>query len=1059
MGWATWSEFNAIHSGRHERLIQYLKRHGKKTLENIFMYAPYMTERLGSISVAIKLFKVYLEDLPTKNVIQRAWALINIFTRQVAENPELAALSLDEAFSLFTTANNETGQMICEYQRIRYFLRKTHTALLCFGQMLALADRFLHIGNLQWHYHASRETLAIIINDPTLISKLHPVKEELCALLRDSQNEFHVRGLEILEAYDSSKHSVSAEQSRQWLKRLIIDKYPQLTPFQLMDIYKALFDAHTALGDVEEASKYAEERFEQCMKIDDMPLQDRSQSRYELAHSRSEILRAYRPQQSSRLDSEEDWSRYAVYEERHRNLALTELTGLEEWIRVDSENDWDDMILDKKMVMVSLLEFLKKYFPEAIETEAPALYSQQLANKITSIKHVRLDIGDMLLLAKQGQGKEGIRLANRTLQQVLNDPMASIGKQSKAYYVAALSYDIAMSLDKTASPSAKEVDESLGLQIQYLRKHRDLCHPEQTAELAAETENLFQRAERATEMYRQSVLMSYDIATLLRMQKAVSRGVVRIFYKCAVSFYIEIKDAPMAWRWAQKGRARAMFDILNQNPASEETLITALENDTHTRHLLAADIGFSSNLQRSTASEQLNVRTSILKGKQGQRPLLAVPVLEKLLDTPISAETFGFQQATSIYDQIKRLMPSHKNNIILVSWVVEASEHICLMAMDCQARNINARARLNLRFNTVRDWIDRNLVFPTDSTAELEEFSPLNQLIPLVQALSFMSQPEDLLVLSPPAELSAIPIHAIRLDIDKPTLIERNPVVYTPSFSVYLECLRRVNAGVGDIPDAPLSGAVFAASYEEPHRREERDLIFQQIETLGNSFGARHIVGSELTAPTFKAVLQSAPWIHYHGHAYYEASEAMNQCYVLGNDEDIATSSLQNLDIEEATPTERIAQSQMPAVRHKLLSTHFSEFSTLSVSDIFIMDLRAKRPFVCSIACDSGMQDITAGDEPLGLVTALFCAGASSVLGTLWPLESRIGRIFTTYMYQALEKQIDEFSRGEARFSGVLDVGRASREAILKLMKVEEKPISWAGFVLHGAGFYGIGQT
>jgi CHAT domain-containing protein len=123
------------------------------------------------------------------------------------------------------------------------------------------------------------------------------------------------------------------------------------------------------------------------------------------------------------------------------------------------------------------------------------------------------------------------------------------------------------------------------------------------------------------------------------------------------------------------------------------------------------------------------------------------------------------------------------------------------------------------------------------------------------------------------------------------------------------------------------------------------------------------------------------------------------------------------------------------------------------------MDLRATKPFVCSIACDSGVQDVNEGDEPLGLVSAIFCAGASSVLGTLWPIHSQTGRTFTSHFYNSLAKQIKEPPIYELRFGRVLNLARAVREAIIAVKKDKKDPYSWASFVLHDAGFYRIEQS
>ena len=114
------------------------------------------------------------------------------------------------------------------------------------------------------------------------------------------------------------------------------------------------------------------------------------------------------------------------------------------------------------------------------------------------------------------------------------------------------------------------------------------------------------------------------------------------------------------------------------------------------------------------------------------------------------------------------------------------------------------------------------------------------------------------------------------------------------------------------------------------------------------------------------------------------------------------------------------------------------------VKDAF--NLRLQAPHISLLACASAHQRFTPGDEPLGLVTALLCAGAASVLGTIWPVQSCTARTFA-------ELFMSKF--GEAMESDILNLAHAVREAVLDLRDDMDTrtPYHWAGFVLHGAWF------
>jgi CHAT domain-containing protein len=122
----------------------------------------------------------------------------------------------------------------------------------------------------------------------------------------------------------------------------------------------------------------------------------------------------------------------------------------------------------------------------------------------------------------------------------------------------------------------------------------------------------------------------------------------------------------------------------------------------------------------------------------------------------------------------------------------------------------------------------------------------------------------------------------------------------------------------------------------------------------------------------------------------------------------------------------------------------------VAVKDLF--DFRVKASHISLLACASAVQRFQAGDEPLGLVTAFLAAGATSVLGTLWPVQSLAARLFSEYFYTHLLQSTQEEY-------GVYDLAYATREAVLDVKQRWEfrQPYHWASFVLHGAWFFNGG--
>jgi CHAT domain-containing protein len=100
------------------------------------------------------------------------------------------------------------------------------------------------------------------------------------------------------------------------------------------------------------------------------------------------------------------------------------------------------------------------------------------------------------------------------------------------------------------------------------------------------------------------------------------------------------------------------------------------------------------------------------------------------------------------------------------------------------------------------------------------------------------------------------------------------------------------------------------------------------------------------------------------------------------------------------------------------------------------MNFRAARLVVLSI-CNGGIYRFGPGDEPYGLISALLAAGAENILGTLWPLEDRVGRLFMSGFYKQLL---------------ALGPAEALRQACVQFIQDGALLRHWAGFVLVGPG-------
>jgi CHAT domain-containing protein len=106
----------------------------------------------------------------------------------------------------------------------------------------------------------------------------------------------------------------------------------------------------------------------------------------------------------------------------------------------------------------------------------------------------------------------------------------------------------------------------------------------------------------------------------------------------------------------------------------------------------------------------------------------------------------------------------------------------------------------------------------------------------------------------------------------------------------------------------------------------------------------------------------------------------------------------------------------------------------LNLYDLYQMRLGAT--LVTLSGCATGMNFVAEGDELLGLQRGLFCAGANSLLLSLWDVHDR-----------STAQLMQEFYRGYIA-SG--DMAGSLRAAMRKLREQNPHPYFWAPFVLAG---------
>ena len=520
-----------------------------------------------------------------------------------------------------------------------------------------------------------------------------------------------------------------------------------------------------------------------------------------------------------------------------------------------------------------------------------------------------------------------------------------------------------------------------------------------------------------------------------------------------------------AWEWIQRTKARSLGDLLGSQVQLPEGLLA---------HIAASEeaLEFYEHMRQKgeerKESQSLLKISDLIESDEHVAKMRQSPVLKMLVDLREGAPL----PLSDLQQELHHLQKATGSRaIVLVDWLFRANEIWMLTVKEVGEPSLEM---LPITVTEITEW--RTLHMQSSSEHDLgimtddrDEHSPMHKLVPLIKPLVSRSHAEDILILSPTGVLHSIPLHAIHLTCneDQIPLIERHPIVYAASITTFVQCCRRAR------DETPQTSHIktFVEAYEdfagydfEPKEQAEvRDLMTELArETNGDSHCGRDVLWDD-----FSSLAEKSSMLLFHGHCDLKADEPKSQGLRLplpaGQESD---------DSGEHVPQYSIYLTGILLLEAKL-TPHVPQNAVLfSVPAFFDLDLR-HAPHITLMACASTAQAITAGDEPLGLVTALLCAGAASVLGTMWPVESRTARAFERRFIanwrtatfsgdiaadeNELQEQDDsnKTSRQEEHGKGWLNLALAVRETVLDLREGAwtKEVYHWGGFVLHGSFF------
>ena len=458
--------------------------------------------------------------------------------------------------------------------------------------------------------------------------------------------------------------------------------------------------------------------------------------------------------------------------------------------------------------------------------------------------------------------------------------------------------------------------------------------------------------------------------------------------------------------WAQKRKARGVTEVLGAEIIIPQRSLADLGNDETAMGLLQKEAELQMNLD-SKPSDPIELSNQLEQVRKEMRDCSSLQQVMDLRDGVAITST-----------QIQALSQTLGSHIVLVDYIYLPSsstavlnEILCMIYKNGVLHS-STWITPDLNHAGLTEWIN-DAFFGEDEPLSTEDAGAnLSKLSPLLTAVVEATEPGDTILLCPTGVLFQIPLHAIPVDDDKP-LIERNPVVYTQSLTIFYICALSSLSMTADTPADPL--AVQALSDADSALPSAPSMAF------AHKLGARLLSGPDLTKSSFLEAISQSSLIHFYGHVCFDESRPLEHYMAIR-------------DME----TERV-----------------------TARDLFDIRLRSGA-HVNMIGCKSGMSEIRPNDDQLGLSTALLYAGAGSILTALWEIRMQDANEFQEAFYEEIKAQLsneeglreqESVNEGDKR-GEFLDLAKALQKAVVKISfngdGTRKAPYHWAAFMLQG---------
>jgi tetratricopeptide (TPR) repeat protein len=494
------------------------------------------------------------------------------------------------------------------------------------------------------------------------------------------------------------------------------------------------------------------------------------------------------------------------------------------------------------------------------------------------------------------------------------------------------------------------------------------------------------------------VLLEAAVDEIERLRGSVTNETIRAsFLRDKTAAYEELlrlhlargtqEDSRRAFAVAERAKSRALVDLLtgvtNGSGATTdgvlERRIRELQADlnvTYTQILGSADAG-----EPETPLPDLRGRAAELESEISQLRLRAAATAPDLFEPPAASDSSEYLSSDVM------LLAYHVVGDEIVAFV-NAQDGIRVVRNLGSATSVARLVhQLDLQWDRLgagREFAERHMALLERLTQQVltklydELMRPLETYLKgAVSPDAEQSRAPGKLAIVPHGLLHRVPFHA--LFDGESYVLERFEVSYAPSAKVYALCQERISRG---------SDKALALSVADP----SIPAVTEEAQAVARHFPAAEVLSDrQATVAALRAKVPGCGVLHLACHGMFRSDNPM-------------FSSLKLCD------------------------------GWLTAAEVLDLDLAGA--LVTLSACESGRNEVFAGDELIGLTRAFLGAGAATLVASLWLVQDETTAELMDKWYEHLRK----------------GVGRAAalRQAQLELKDNFPHPYYWSPFVLIG---------